>query len=74
MTVNKIISQHKSLFQKINVIKFIRLGIILGILKRVHQHVLYYDTCSYISLDELRKLYRKKTTLELNFKNSKIII
>ena len=60
MTLNKIISQHKSLFQKINVIKFIRLGIILGILKRLHQHLLYYDTCPYLSLEELRKFYRKK--------------
>lgn len=50
MTLNKIVAQNKSLFQKINVIKFVRLGIILGILKRVHHHVLYFEACPIFSL------------------------
>jgi hypothetical protein len=42
MPLSKIVAQNKSLFMLINVIKFVRLGVILGILKRVHHHVLYF--------------------------------
>jgi hypothetical protein len=49
MSLSKIVAQHKSLFQKINVVKFIRLGVIMGILKRVHHHVLYFEACPFFN-------------------------
>jgi len=49
MSLSKIVAQHKSLFQKINVVKFIRLGVIMGILKRVHHHVIYFEACPFFN-------------------------
>lgn len=74
MPLSKIVAQHKTLFQKINVLKFVRLGVILGILKRVHHHVLYFEACPFFSNEEIKKYFKKKMNLDIdNPKNHKFL-